>query len=593
MRWTHVLAVGVVASIGLTAACAAPAKDAGTGGATKTNDAGPATAALDPTAKGPAPEIAGAKKGGALTVAYATAPSDMDPSAQFYQDSGIIMTRLTQRSLTSFAERGGKQVLVPDLATDLGKTSADGLTWTFTLKDGIKYSDGSPVTAGDIAYAVKRSFAFTDTGPTYQVDFLKDAKDAKGEQKYKGPWESGETFAGVNAPDAKTVVFQLSKRWETLPYFAAFSQTSPIPKAKETKTRDYGNNAVGTGPYKIKSFTQGSELVLERNTFWDPKTDPARHAYLDSYVFKFGVDDVKSQQGILASNGPDATTLNWDAVDASLVDQVTGAKASQFLSGPSSCVLAVNMDTRKIPLPVRKAVAAAYPFDDINKAAGATPLSQSPANTLDPPQIPGHLDFTIPGLPGGKGNGDPVKAKKMLADAGFGPGKEFQLVYYYTDDDPSNVAQQVNQVRKTKLTAAGFKVKDIGVAGKDRRTLIAKIDGPHNMLQSPAGWCFDWPSADSIFPSTMSSTQIKGGGSNWGNLADPKVDAEMDRIGKLSIAEQGPEWGKFDKWVLETYVPVIPWYYDKSNFLFGTKVHNVINDPNHGMPVLDEIWVDQ
>ena len=592
MRWTHVLAVGVVASFGLTA-CAAPANDAKTGDTPKATDGGKLAAPLDPTAKGPAPEVPGAKKGGTLTVSYSTAPSDMDPSAQFYQDSGAIMRRLTQRSLTSFVDRGGKQVLIPDLATDLGKVSADGLTWTFTLKDGIKYSDGTPVTAADIAYAVKRSFAFTDTGPTYQVDFLKGAKNAAGEQAYKGPWESGETFAGVDAPDAKTVVFHLEKRWETLPYFASFTQTSPIQKAKETKNRDYGNKAAGTGPYKIKSFTQGSELVLEKNTNWDPASDASRHQYLDSYVFKFGQDSVKVQQGILASNGPDATTLSWDQIDASLADQVTGDKKSQFVTGPSSCVIAVNMDTRKIPLEVRKAVAAAYPFEDIDKAAGSTPLSQTPANTLVPPQIPGHLDFTVEGLPGGKGNGDPAKAKTMLAAAGFGPGKEFELVYYYTDDDPSNVAQQVNQVRKTKLTAAGFKVKDIGVAGKDRRALIAKTDGPHNMLQSPGGWCFDWPSADSIFPPTMSSTQLKGGGTNWGNLADPKVDAEMDRILKLSIAEQGPEWGKFDKWVLETYVPVIPWYYDKSNLLFGTKVHNVVNDANNGMPVLDAIWVDQ
>lgn len=593
MRWTHVLALGVVASMGL-AACAAPAgNDTGTGDTTKTTDSGPLAAPLDPTAKGPAPAVAGAKKGGILTVSYSTAPSDMDPSAQFYQDSGAIMRRLTQRSLTSFVAREGKQVLVPDLATDLGKVSADGLTWTFTIKDGIKYSDGTPVTAKDIAYAVKRSFAFTDTGPTYQVDFLKGGKDAAGEQAYKGPWESGETFAGVDAPDDKTVVFNLAKRWETLPYFASFTQTSPIQKAKETKNRDYGNKAPGTGPYKIKSFTQGSELVLEKNTNWDPATDASRTQYLDGYVFKFGQDSVKVQQGILASNGPDATTLGWDAIDASLADQVTGPKASQFVTGPSSCVIAVNMDTRKIPLPVRKAVAAAYPFEDIDKAAGSTPLSQSPANTLVPPQIPGHLDFTVEGLPGGKGNGDPAKAKAMLAAAGFGPGKEFELVYYYTDDDPSNVAQQVNQVRKTKLTAAGFKVKDIGVAGKDRRTLISKIDGPHNMLQGPGGWCFDWPSADSIFPPTMSSTQLKGGGSNWGNLADPKIDAEMNRILELSIAEQGPEWGKFDKMVLETLVPVIPWYYDKSNLLFGTKVHNVINDANNGMPILDAIWVDQ
>ena len=89
MRWTHVLAVGAVTSIGLVAACSAPAGNTGTGSAPTGNTTqgsgkiDTASAALDPTAKGPAPEVAGAKKGGTLTVAYATSPSNMDPSAQF------------------------------------------------------------------------------------------------------------------------------------------------------------------------------------------------------------------------------------------------------------------------------------------------------------------------------------------------------------------------------------------------------------------------------------------------------------------------------------------------------------------------------
>ena len=118
-------------------------------------------------------------------------------------------------------------------------------------------------------------------------------------------------------------------------------------------------------------------MTLVRNPNWDPKTDPARTAYVDSYSFKFGQDFLKVQQGILASNGPDATTLNWDGIDSSLADMVTGAKASQFINGQSSCVVAVNMDSRKMPLEVRKALAVAYPFEDINKAAGATALSQT------------------------------------------------------------------------------------------------------------------------------------------------------------------------------------------------------------------------
>ncbi len=60
----------------------------------------------------------------------------------------------------------------------------------------------------------------------------------------------------------------------------------------------------------------------------------------------------------------------------------------------------------------------------------------------------------------GQGDGDPDKAKKMLADAGYGPDKPFELIYYYTNDD--DIAQKVNQVRKQALEKAGFKVTDIG-----------------------------------------------------------------------------------------------------------------------------------
>ena len=124
MRWTKVLTVGAVASLGLVAACGAPSTNGtGTGAASGANgNVEGAAATLDPTAKGPAPAVAGAKKGGTLTVPYASTPANMDPSDQFYQDTAVIFS-LTHRALTTYVSRDGKQVLVPDLATDLGKAS--------------------------------------------------------------------------------------------------------------------------------------------------------------------------------------------------------------------------------------------------------------------------------------------------------------------------------------------------------------------------------------------------------------------------------------------------------------------------------------
>ena len=303
MRWTRVLTVGAAVSLGFVAACGAPSTGTGAGAAGNDKVEG-ASAGLMPDAKGPAPAVPGAKKGGTLTIAYSTTPENLDPSDQFYQDTAVILN-LTNRALTTFTMRDGKMVLVPDLATDLGKVSEDGLSWTFTLKDGLKYEDGTPVKAQDVAFAIKRSFDkdLAGNGPTYQKDFFKGGAD------YAGPYTGDKNWKGVETPDDKTVVINLEKRFETLPYFVSFSQFSPIPEAKDKK-KDYQLHVLATGPYMFDTYTPGSELTLKRNPNWDPATDPARNAYPDGYHFKWGVDEVKTQTAILASNGTDATTLN-------------------------------------------------------------------------------------------------------------------------------------------------------------------------------------------------------------------------------------------------------------------------------------------
>ncbi|HEU5144166.1 MAG TPA: ABC transporter substrate-binding protein [Dermatophilaceae bacterium] len=574
--------MGAALSLGFVAACGAPSTAGDrAGAAAKAAKVEDASASLDPEAQGPAPAVPGARKGGILTVSYSTVPDNLDPSDQFYQDTSVILN-LTHRALTTFTLRDGKMILVPDLATDLGKVSEDGLSWTFTLKDGVKYEDGSPVTAQDVAFAIRRSFDkdLAAHGPTYQREFFKDG------MSYAGPYTGDKNWQGVETPDAKTVVINLERRFETLPYFVSFSQFSPIPEGKDKK-QDYQLHPLATGPYMFDRYTPGSELVLKRNPNWDPATDPARNAYPDGFHFKWGVEPVKTQTAILASHGDDATTLNWDQIDSSLLDQIQDAKRDQFVEGPSPCVGAVNLDTRKIPMEVRKAIAAAYPLDSIRKAKGMTTHSYAPAKTLIPPQVPGWLDYEIEGMTG-KGDGNPEKARQLLKDA----GKEgFELVYYYADDNP--IEQRANQVRKQKLEKAGFRVTDLGVPSKELRSLSGDPKGKHNMLQAPRGWCFDWPSADSIFPPTVSSSALSQGSTGWGNLSEPKVDAEIKRISEFAIDDQGSEWGKFDKWLQENYLVVIPDYYQKGNYVFGTRVENVVNNPNRGMPELTQIWIEQ
>ena len=148
---------------------------------------GQQTQALDPTAKGPAADVAGARKGGTITVYSQSTPNNFDPTNIYVTDTGEI-GKLLFRTPTQYSMRGGKPVLVPDL-TDLGTVSADKLTWTFKVQTGIKYADGSAVKVQVLAYAIKRSFA-SDVfpfGPTYQKTYFKDGGT------YKGPYVGGDS----------------------------------------------------------------------------------------------------------------------------------------------------------------------------------------------------------------------------------------------------------------------------------------------------------------------------------------------------------------------------------------------------------------
>jgi peptide/nickel transport system substrate-binding protein len=591
MRRTGGLVAVAVACLVVTTACSAP-PPAGRGpvrtGVAQVPPA-VATSALLPDAKGPAPEVRGARRGGILTVVHHDAPASLDPGAAHDAQSRAVLG-LTSRTLTTFAVREGRSVLVPDLAEDLGKVSEDGLTWTFTLKDDVTYEDGSPVQASDVVFAVKRSFdpALGVGLPAHQREYLEGGAD------YAGPAGGDEDWNGVEAPDDRTVVLHLDKPSESIPYLAALPIFSPIPEAQdrglEKRRPDEGRPVRATGPYRVDSYTPGTELKLTRNPHWDPATDPARNDYLDGFHFTWGVEDASTQAAILAGRGAATTSLTWAPLDSDLVALVEGPQRDQFVEGPSSCVSLANIDTQQVPMKVREAIAAAYPFDALREAAGRTTHSSRPATSFSPPQLDGWVDYVAHDLTG-TGDGDPEQSRSLLAQAGFGPDRPFELIYYYVKD--GSTAERVNEVRKKLFEEAGFAVTDLGVSAADHRRLNSDPTGPANFLQSPTQWCFDWPSGESVFPPMLSSLAASGGSTTLGNLTDPKIDAELLRITSLPAAEQGPAWGRFDRWLAENYLPAIPTEFERANYLFGTKVKNVVGDPARGVPVLTQVWLER
>ena len=122
------------------------------------------------------------QKGGTLTVLSNQDFTHLDPARNWVMNDMDFGTRLLYRTLVSYKAAPGTAggELVPDLATDLGTPSNGAKTWTFHLKPGIKYEDGTPVTAQDIKYNVERSFSpDLPGGADYAARYLKGAEGYK------------------------------------------------------------------------------------------------------------------------------------------------------------------------------------------------------------------------------------------------------------------------------------------------------------------------------------------------------------------------------------------------------------------------------
>ena len=405
-------AILAVASLFALAAC-------GSGGGSGSNPAAPtqtqgagggAGAGKNPDAKGPLAVPADAAAGGTVTVLTSQVPATFDPTRAYYTDSTSILNLVT-RALTEYAynPQTKDMELVPDMATDLGTHNKDMTEWSFTLKDGLKYEDGSPVKAADIAYAISRSFAIEELpdGPTYQLQFFLDG------DKYKGPYKDKSPYKGVTV-DGNTITIKMSRPFPDMDYYASFPTFTGIPQAKDTK-EDYGNHPLATGPYMFKDYKPGTSLTLVKNPNWDPATDPGRIQSADEFDFEFNQDQAKTENIILSDNGDGQTTVTYDNITPPTYKKIETDSPDRLVTGTSPCTYMWYLDMTKITdINVRKAIGYAYPYVDAWKAGGEiVGLTRVPGTSILPPGTAGRVDYDALGIQGQ--NTDPAEGQGAAA----------------------------------------------------------------------------------------------------------------------------------------------------------------------------------
>ncbi|MFM9609947.1 ABC transporter substrate-binding protein [Streptomyces niveiscabiei] len=527
----------------------------------------------DNDAKGSSGADATPHKGGTLSVLNANPQKNLDP-ARLYTSGGGNVPSLLFRTLTTRNRENGAEgaKVVPDLATDTGRPNKDATVWTYTLKEGLKYEDGTAITTADIKYGIERSFApELSGGAPYLRDWLVGAAD------YQGPYKDPKGLAAIETPDARTIVFHLNKPEGEFPFLATQTQFAPVPKAKDTGTK-YVEHPVSSGPYKVvTNENNGEHVVLDRNPNWSAATDAERKAYPDKIDVRSGLDSAVINQRLSASQGADAAAVTTDTnLGPAELAKVTGDKnlAARVGTGHFGYTnyIAFNPKVKPFDDPkVRQAISYAVDRSSVVNAAGGSALAE-PATTYLPNQKSfGYTPYDL--FPAGA-TGNAAKAKELLKEAGHPNGLTVTLTH--SNDKNFETSPEIATAIQDALKKAGITVKLQGLEDNDYSDTVQSVKTEPGFFL--AHWGADWPSGGPFLAPIFDGRQIVKDGANFNSaqLNDKSVNDEIDAINKLTdLNAAAKRWGALDKKIGEQALTV-PLFHPVYKRLYGKDIRNVV-----------------
>jgi len=576
-RITTVTAVAAAVALSL-AACGGP--KAKPGGGTSNGGAEPqANAAVD---KIYSPSD---KKGGTLRMGITETWDSTDPGDTYYGLSWNLVRNYVRPLMTFKAvpgAEGGKPV--PDLAEAPGVPSDGAKTWTYKIRKGVKFEDGTPVTSKDVKYAVARSLdkATLPSGPTYFNDFLLDVPE--GYSVYKDKTLAGVAKA-IETPDDQTIVFHLKKPFSSFDYFAQLPSTAPVPQAKDTGAK-YKEHPVATGPYKFGSYDPNKGFDLVRNENYDAATDPdsGRKALPDKLTIAYNIEGTDIDNRLIAGDldvDLAGTGVQPETQARVLADPKLKAHTDNV---PAPRLNFTVLNTQVPPLDnihCRKAVLYAADHEGYQRAYGG-PIGGDIATNLMPPAVNGSQKFDDYGFEADK-NGNVEKAKDELKQCGQPNGFAVNITYRTDRGKEKAVAETLQESLKKAgiiLTAKSYPTGDYTklYAGKPD---FAKANKLGLIVYS---WGADWNDGFGFLQQIVDSRTIRttGGNTNLG-IRIPEVDALVDKaMSETDETKRNGYWVDVDKKVMEQ-AGALPGIWAKGLLYRPDTVANVFTNSGQNM----------
>lgn len=478
----------------------------------------------------------GGKQGGTLNVSFAAAPDYLDPQLSYTAEGWSAMYN-TYLPLLTYAHAGGEEgsEVVPALAEDLPEIGDDGRTYELTLREGLRYSDGTPVKASDFKATVERLFEVESGGLPFFTDIVgaEDFLEGKAEsiEGIETDDATGEIAIRLVAPRG-TFVNELG-----MPFVALVPAGTPA----EDQTP---NPPPATGPYAIVDSDPGRGWSYERNPQWERNNADLMPDLPGGHVDRIEAEVVRNQATQV--NDVEQGDTNWmfDALPADRVAEVRARyEGTQYREESSISTYFFWMNTTQPPfddLEVRQAVNHALDPEALERIyAGEIKFGQQ----ILPPGMPGHEQLDLYPY-------DMAKAKALIAAA---DPADREITVWTLNISPNDDAGAYLQDVLSKL---GFDAKLKTVNADNYITVIGNTSNP-DLDTGWANWFEDYPHPNDFFQPLLAGSSIAPtNNSNFAQFDDPKLN---ERIEELSAQQLGPEQEEQYAELDREYMEQAPW----------------------------------
>ncbi|TML94358.1 MAG: hypothetical protein E6G03_13020 [Actinobacteria bacterium] len=480
------------------------------------------------------------------------APDYMDP-ALYYTVAAYQLTNYVWTGLMGYKHESGPAgaQLVPYLAASEPTISADGKDYKFTLRKGLKYSDGTAVKASDFRYAIERDFKMDSPG----VGFYSDIQGVSGASGF-ATTKKGHISGIIPDDSAGTIEIKLDNPRGDFLYILALEFSDFVPSG--TPASDQSTKPIpATGPYMVQSYTPSRSFTIVRNPHYNNQIPTMPSGNPDKVVGKIITDPVAAYQQVVSGQ----SDYDFQPVPNDRLPEAQSKYKDQLriYTNANTYYFALN---NAIP-----------PFDNI-KARKAVQYALDPNAIIS--GIYGGLgrptqNFLPPGYPQYKKinawSFDLAKAKQLVQQSGTN-GQSVDV--YGPNEDPS---KSTTEYLANQLTKIGYKPK---LHLLSHQVYFQTIGNQATKAQAMfTNWFQDYPHPLDWFDVLLSGERItKTHNNNVGNVNVPSVDKEIDALKKeaQNTPAVNDRWAKVDRDLMVTYATTVPYMNKSSTDFFGPKI---------------------